>query len=113
MTPKVAAALESSIQHWERNILAEHPDEVALGSEHCALCRMFIHDHCAGCPISASTGERGCLGTPYGAAEDATDDWADAPDSAELRDAFREAARVELEFLKSLRAPSEGEAEQA
>lgn len=107
MTPEAAAALEASIEKWERNACADHPDDVKLGPEYCPLCQLFWEDDCESCPIAAHTGQIFCKDTPYERADIVAYRWEDYPDSENLREAFREAAEEEVAFLKSLRETGE------
>ena len=108
MTKVAAKALEKSIIHWEKNLAAKSPGDVKLSPYSCALCREFIikdkdNGRCMRCPIMARTGKTGCEGTPYDDAHIAADLWFYSLHGGE--DAFRAAARAEIEFLKSLREP--------
>ena len=96
-------ALEKSIQHWRENAEAEAAGEASLGTQNCALCKMFFCGLCKGCPISESTGTGNCDGSPYQNALIAHLGWVGRPKSIARRDAFRTAARAELDFLISLR----------
>lgn len=107
MTPEAAAALEASIEKWEQNARADHPDDVKLGPTTCPLCRLFWKDDCVDCPVAASTGLRFCDDTPYERADIVAYRWEDSPDSENLREAFQEAAEEEVAFLKSLRETGE------
>jgi len=79
--------LEVSIQKWEDIVNGTGHD---LHASNCALCH--THPSCIGCPIKELTGQEECEGTPYYKYHTAygfTDK--------------QEAAKEELEFLKSLR----------
>lgn len=108
MTPETLTALKASIAHHEKNLEAESPDDVALGSRHCALCTRFLVMHennnaeCGACPVKERTGADVCEGSPYYAAAKASLAWEFGLDSPACRDAFRDAERAEIEFLKSL-----------
>jgi hypothetical protein len=103
-------ALEKSIEHWAANLAAKDPKDVRVGAGNCALCDLFFADLCEGCPVMQRSGEMRCIGTPYRDATTALDRW-----SEDLRGNFpiilgglarsrwREAAKRELEFLRSLR----------
>ncbi len=95
MKPEVAAALEASIKHWEENTQVTDLADARLGTNHCALCKMFYNQGCRGCPVKERTHMRYCTGSPYQEAEDAADD--------DRFEDFIAAAEAELEFLKSLR----------
>lgn len=55
-------ALRGSIRKWE-NIAAGLA--VDRGPYNCPLCVEFYDKDCTGCPVSQSTGDFGCGGTPY------------------------------------------------
>lgn len=105
MDAKTAEALEKSIKHWEENVAAEAPSDAVVGSRACALCVVFSsygpRGFCDGCPVRTFTGREVCDETPYGMADDAYWQWKSRGNSH--REAWRVAARAELEFLKSLR----------
>ncbi len=94
------AALRGSIQKWEA-IVAGTGDDFA--QDNCPLCQMFYVGHeacpCRGCPVYARTGRAGCAGSPYDAYALITS--LDLDDD-EFTEASTAAARVELEFLRSL-----------
>lgn len=103
------AALEASIARWK--VLSETEEFPSLAASNCPLCLKFnymCNNHiprnksCRGCPVFERTGKTGCADTPYDKAYAAADDWDEnyTPESCE---AFRQAAREELEFLISLR----------
>lgn len=100
MEAATLTALNQSIEKWERNAVAETPDDYAVRVKDCPLCDIFFRGGCRGCPVMAATGESGCGGSPYRAAVRACYRWEDA-DTA-LRDAAHAAARAEVAFLRSL-----------
>ena len=102
MDARTLKALRQSIEKWERNAVAQTPDDFATGIADCALCGLFWGGHCYGCPVKAKTGQTHCCGTPYNAARAAKNDWFARPADPDLRDAAHTAARVEEEFLRSL-----------
>ena len=103
MDAKTLAALRQSIKKWERNAVAETPKGFTTTSANCPLCKLFSgRGGCNGCPVEERTGQWGCRGTPYSAADGAHDEWSDCPSSPALRDAAHAAARAEVEFLRSL-----------
>lgn len=102
MDDKTLNALKQSIEKWERNAVAETPDDYTTGVESCALCRMFWRSSCRGCPVSEATGETHCFNSPHSDAAYAGDDWLHYPSDATLRDAAHAAARAEVAFLRSL-----------
>lgn len=113
MEPKVRAALEASIKHWEENLAAEEPYLVELGPAACALCQLFRKriwrdtiscedDNLGRCPVYKKTGEKGCEGSPYDGAVEAFGSW-EFLETPFRRKMWQEAAQAELDFLKSLR----------
>ena len=103
MDDRTLTALRQSIEKWERNAVAETPDDFATGAETCALCDLFYwKDGCNGCPVKERTGQWGCRGTPYLAADGARYEWSACPSDTTRRDAARAAARAEVAFLRSL-----------
>ncbi|MCB7127921.1 MAG: hypothetical protein J3T61_00080 [Candidatus Brocadiales bacterium] len=115
MNKATRTALEGSIKKWEDIEAGKCPDQ---GSDNCPLCSVFKRIHisggkykrnwisCTGCPVKRSTGEAGCISSPYDAwkrhqdlrydAENRNASWATDKRSKEL-------AKAELEFLISLR----------
>lgn len=106
-TTQAAEALELSILHWQENVAAETPDGASTNASKCALCREFAGDGCRNCPVMARTGRDGCFGTPYYEAYDALRNWRDGINAR--REQWRIAAQAELDFLISLRDPTEQE----
>lgn len=110
MRPKTLKALQASIAHWEQNVAAGHPNEASTHGLDCALCGEFAWQDevalCEGCPVKKRTGYSTCYGTPYYGARFALNEWHENP-RAKYRDAFREKAQEELEFLRSLLPPGE------
>jgi hypothetical protein len=110
-----AEALEASIKHWEELSAAQSLESVNIGSKACALCLLFNTEdnRCAGCPVREKSNLRFCLGTPYSRAADALRTWNNAIDYPDhgypkpeiAAEQFREAAREEVKFLKSLLPP--------
>lgn len=104
MTEEAKAALEKSIQHWERLASGKRQLNEEPGVVGCALCALFWKSgdysiRCDGCPVRERTGFDCCRGTPY---VDVAKFW-DSEDPELLdTDEFRELAKAELEFLKSL-----------
>jgi hypothetical protein len=97
VTPETLAALEGSIDKWERIAAGEIADQ---GCSSCPLCRVFLfaRNTCFGCPVMERTGEGGCRRTPY-----TQFDHLDEDDSGWARTAGQiEAAQAEVDFLKSL-----------
>jgi hypothetical protein len=96
-------ALSEAIKKWEGVVAGTTPD---LGSDNCALCKMFITGNgnpCLGCPVMEHTGQILCAGTPYRewarACKFGDNDRATTPELKAL-------AQAELDFLKSLRVPA-------
>lgn len=102
MDAKTLTALRQSIEKWERNAVAETPEDFTTGRSACALCGLFWGGGCEGCPVREATGRQSCYGSPYDDADMARDEWLDAPTDTALRDAAHIAARAEAEFLRSL-----------
>jgi hypothetical protein len=119
MNPDTLTALQLAIKKWERIVDGTEAD---LGAQNCALCRRFnertvTHD-CKTewelCPVYKESGEDNCANTPYTAWNNAQNkegrilwSWtsqnrkADTPHLVAL-------AQAELDFLRSLLPPSEG-----
>lgn len=98
-------ALQASIRHWEANVAAEEPHDVAVKGNACALCHLFVIDYggnCKGCPVREATGWAHCDGTPWHRAADAAQYWRDYPNARGGRAEFRQAAQRELDFLRAL-----------
>ena len=105
MNKETLKALKGSIKKWEKIVDGTGVDD---GADNCALCDMFFDsamdfEYCKGCPVSKSTGRRGCTETPY-------EDWLESqshfgrfhhPHKAH-NDETVMCAVLELEFLKSL-----------
>ena len=90
-------ALLASIEHWKRLEACETidaVDEEGTCAEHCALCGLYFHKDCAGCPVFKHTGQTCCEGTPYYDADMAL--YSDDMDS------FREHATEMRRFLEEL-----------
>ncbi len=115
--------LEHSIEHWQR--MHDHPaicdsyDETPQGRS-CPLCRAYQGSQprsCMRCPIMLRTGKDGCQDTPWGDAWDAWTvlwedfDGGDRDEYLRLRphqlDKWERASQVMIDFLKSLRLPTE------
>ena len=66
MDQETAQALEKSIKHWEENVeCAREGRETDIRQSSCALCNLFFHKECVGCPVSEKTGTDTCKLTPY------------------------------------------------
>lgn len=87
-------ALTASIQKWRH--LANMRELTGLtvdgGTDTCALCQLFYHRDCKGCPVMWKTGLPACDGSPYMRFVKARN----APEK-------RQAAKKELTFLVTLR----------
>lgn len=112
MTPEVAAALEASIDHWDKLSRAEIPETVSIGVSYCALCRIFHPSFgprigrtggCDGCPVHSKTDKSFCQGTPFIEADAAFRTFRWNGTSRGSGKVFRSAAAVERDFLISLR----------
>jgi len=101
----IAEALDESINHWKKNYDAVNPWDASTSPMYCALCMMFHKNNCAGCPVSEKTQRTFCSGTPYSDADRKLQAWYETTDVDEknLREAWRKAAKKELEFLMSLK----------
>lgn len=108
MDGKTLKALRESIEKWERNAVAETPDDFTVGTATCALCEVFQWQGCAGCPVQVAA-EPGCRGTPYYNAAVSLRRWRDSPTNASKRDAAHAAARAEVAFLRSLLPDAEAD----
>lgn len=101
MNNKTLRALDASIEHWEKNANAASPSDVSVKADDCALCNLFLHKKCAGCPVAQASGINLCLNTPF---EFAADEWRrwkwDEPRGDKY---FRIFALAELSFLKAIR----------
>ncbi len=96
---QTAQALDGSIAHWERMMaMGSESNDRPIGRD-CALCRLCVLKNrtCEGCPVCQKTGRMRCAGTPYAGAAFAWED--SGPDSRE----FKAAAKLEIDFLKSLK----------
>ena len=105
MDAKTLEALKASIEKWERNAVAETPDEYKTSWRDCPLCHLFNHsdmvrdDRCRGCPVFDRSEEKFCDGTPFNKAAWTLERWMRG---IEAQAAAHEAARAEVAFLKSL-----------
>ena len=92
-------ALIKSIQKWQDIVDGKNTDEP--DSTNCPLCEVFYGDRCNGCPVMKKTGREFCGDTPY---NDAWRRWDKFKinKTEESRLAYIEAAKLELDFLKSL-----------
>jgi len=102
MTP-----LEESIEHWERLVSGNRLPNENIGINDCALCRAYLYNSsvkaCVGCPVSETTGKTHCENTPYNLVMKIKAEMFFIPYSVFLdTKEFKEAAKKELEFLKSL-----------
>ena len=108
MTKKALTALKLSIEHWERLSTGKRERGEVPDAINCALCQQFnlnvrYDEECKGCPIYTKTKEPYCYNTPYKHANlMALDVHGDYIDSKLRTKKFKDAAKVQLEFLKSL-----------
>jgi ferredoxin len=106
---KNRAALEKSIKHWEKNVVAKTSVQASVSAGDCALCKLHRRQGACDqeCPVKAKTGLDLCGGTPYDDAWRALVAWIDEePNTDSWRKAralWRKAAQAELDFLISLR----------
>lgn len=113
---KVEDAIKKSIKHWENMEKDRDCGETPDGVE-CPLCDMFRENHlmadCDGCPVEKKSHSLYCYGTPYETAAIAFDELEFEGSRnikgtkgkkfmADLEKRWKEAARREIEFLKSL-----------
>ena len=115
-------ALNASIKQWTRNRNVRRPQDIKIGTEHCALCKLYFRRNrgdraCAGCPIKTYTGRGFCQKTPYQAARNAKEDWAESqswaeslinPRSPDARNTmykllWQDRCTEEIEFLKKVK----------
>ena len=97
MSKKALTALHGSIKHWERLSSGNRDVDEVPDSEFCPLCAIYLDDDCTRCPVYLNTRLFYCKGTPYLNALVLSKEYT-ALDS----DDFKDAAKLELEFLKSL-----------
>ena len=103
MNPQTLQALKDSIAHWERLSTGFRLPLEHIGATQCPLCNIFNQIgqrdalYCIGCPVYEKTKLQYCINTPYEEASIATRKY-NGIDSIE----FKEAAKKELEFLRSL-----------
>lgn len=96
--------LELSIRKWEDIVAGVGVDN---SSDNCALCHVYLHNDCDGCPV-AEVAAGGCIGTPYElysnlALEVLTRGLPERKTQADIDKELLEYAKEEVEFLKSLR----------
>lgn len=105
MDERTLKALEGSIKKWADIVAGTGVDE---GTDNCPLCKEFFKKqtpkgpYCVGCPVADKANAVGCHSTPYisWAALFPSSDYASCKANTPER---VEAAKAELEFLKSLR----------
>jgi hypothetical protein len=103
MNYETRLALVLSIAKWKRNVVAETPYDVTVGTKTCALCQLFSGDNdCGDCPVKVRAGVGCCRNTPYCTAFTTHHIWSISASNTMLHDAFREAAQREVDFLESL-----------
>lgn len=97
MNAKTLKALKGSIAHWERLSSGTAKSGEDVTSKSCPLCKLFLRENsCEGCPVAKATKKWYCVGSPW-----------ERVRAVELGrglrcDEFKEAAKKELQFLKSL-----------
>jgi hypothetical protein len=96
MDPTTLQALQHSIAHWERLVSGKSLPEEKVNRLSCALCTKFWDSSCKGCPVAEKTNQITCEGTPYNEA------WWTQDQYGINSQQFKEAAKQELDFLKSL-----------
>lgn len=98
---EVRAALQGSIQKWEKIVAKTGHDD---GRFNCPLCHLFhtgSSPACSGCPVKEYTGTLFCHRTPF-------DAWIDYSSAACQTDGYAvsdkdvELAQAEVDFLKML-----------
>jgi len=97
-------ALKASIEKWERNAVAEKPEDFLIGAKNCPLCDLY-NSHappCIGCAVYEHTKWSNCIHTPYRKAVSCYWDWESIPSNDEYKRAAHEAARREVAFLRGL-----------
>lgn len=110
MDARTLEALKASIAKWERNAVAETPDNYLITPTDCPLCGLFFDEDCRGCPVAAKVRTPGCARTPYETAADTKFEWETEfdpllPDTREVikrRGIAHAAALKEVAFLQSL-----------
>jgi len=97
MNARTLKALKASIAHWKRHAEGKARANEGPNGRDCALCALFSSPSCTGCPVRAATHLPQCKGTP----------WRDAAilfgsPGQKQSQAFRENAKTEYDFLRSL-----------
>ena len=98
MDAKTLEALEGSIKKWEAVVAGTGIDN---GHRNCPLCGLFFYNGCLGCPVSNKTQQTRCCGSPY-------EEYRDLRERKCTREELRNAAKKEVDFLKSLRPSPKG-----
>ena len=93
MKEETKQAIKDSIAHWKRMKENRRCGETP-GPHGCALCQLFLHSDCVGCPIAERTKYTFCEGSPYFAASRAFCIGSDSK--------WQAAAEAEIQFLTSL-----------
>lgn len=89
--------LELSIEKWLDIAAGEN---VNVGPANCALCHLYLSNHCEKCPVFIHTKQRFCQGTPY---FDAYEHKIKHFDTCMTDPKFHRLALKEAKFLLSLR----------
>jgi hypothetical protein len=56
-------AFDDSIAAWQSRCYGDFTR--GIGHKECALCDLFFHKGCVGCPVSESAKNTHCIGSPY------------------------------------------------
>lgn len=111
MLDETRKAIEESIVKWKKKASEENPMNIKISTSECPLCQLFNNDYteegneCLSCPIFEETGYDYCEATPCDKATLHLHDWRFSQSKEEIetyKQEFREAAKKEIEFLKSL-----------
>ena len=110
-SPVMFAALEGSIEKWEKILKGKALD---LGTKNCTLCQHYFNPlnyrfYCEGCPVRMVTGLDGCHGSPYTEYTNLVLTLKGLQDGKykmmgrKTPQALRDAVQKEIDFLKGLR----------
>jgi hypothetical protein len=110
-SPIMFAALEGSIEKWEKILKGKALD---LGTKNCTLCQHYFNPlnyrfYCEGCPVRMVTGLDGCHGSPYTEYTNLVLTLKGLQDGKykmmgrKTPQALRDAVQKEIDFLKGLR----------
>lgn len=108
-TQEEIQATRESIAKWEAHRDTINPETVELGMTTCPLCILcevkyddYTSVNCDECPIKRKTSYPGCSYTPYLDAVITLRTWIRNPGSRCVRQAWRNAAQAEIDFLQSI-----------